>query len=133
MQFCMLLDVQDNHSLASDGLVLSMLLEPSISSSKAFIRYFLPISVFFVTFDRCAFFLAYNWQSVILPPCVSIPSYKSLCMIRSFSLNDKSSRLPFGVLSVGNNFQAYTCFVLPNASQRFLWIETLNLFFYRLF
>lgn len=36
----------------------------------------------------------------------SIPSYKSRCMIRSFSLSDKSSRFPAGVLSVGNSFHA---------------------------
>ena len=72
--------------------------------------------VCFFTFGRPAFFLAYNWHSIILPPCVSIPPYKPFCIMRSFSLNDKSSHLPFGVLPVGNSFQVYTYLVLPNAS-----------------
>ena len=93
--------------------MLSMLREPSLSCFNASMRYFRPASVFFLTLILCAVFLAYSSHNVIFFPLVSIPSSKSRCISRSFSLRDKSSRFPFGTLSVATSFHEYTTFVSP--------------------
>ncbi|EDT14166.1 conserved hypothetical protein [Clostridium perfringens E str. JGS1987] len=56
--------------IVADGLILSMLLEPSISSSKAFIRYFLLYCVFFFAFWRPVFFFAELAQGHFTALCV---------------------------------------------------------------